>query len=99
MGSEQEARKSIDRLLAAAGWAVRDFKSADIQGALAVALRATALNEGFGLADSQSCIDGKASGARKAQKRDATHTGLEAKTFRYVQGLPAWRRRPPVALP
>ena len=39
MGSEQHARKSIDQLLAAAGWAVQDFKAADIhaaRGAIAV---------------------------------------------------------------
>ena len=30
---EQEARAEIDRLLAAAGWSVQDFKAADIHAA------------------------------------------------------------------
>lgn len=34
---EQRAREEIDRLLAAAGWVVQDFKQADIHAALGVA--------------------------------------------------------------
>jgi hypothetical protein len=37
MGSEQEARAEIDRLLAAAGWRVQDAKAANIHASLGVA--------------------------------------------------------------
>jgi type I restriction enzyme R subunit len=36
--TEQRARTEIDRLLTAAGWAVQDFKAADIHAALGVAV-------------------------------------------------------------
>jgi type I site-specific restriction endonuclease len=34
---EQQAREAIDRLLQVAGWAVQDFKAADIDAARGVA--------------------------------------------------------------
>jgi len=36
---EERARQEIDRLLAAAGWAVQDFKAANIHAARGVAIR------------------------------------------------------------
>lgn len=36
---EQHARHTIDQLLTAAGWAVQDFKAANLQAARGVALR------------------------------------------------------------
>ena len=40
MASPEEcARQEIDRLLTAAGWAVQDFKGADLHAARGVALR------------------------------------------------------------
>jgi type I restriction enzyme R subunit len=48
---EEQAREEIDRLLGAAGWAVQDLKSANIQAARGVALREFQLKEGYGAAE------------------------------------------------
>lgn len=96
MGSEQEARKSIDRLLADAGWAVQDFKAANIHAGRGVAIREFVLDAGQGFADYLLYIDGKAAGVIEAKKQGATLTGVEIQSARYAQGLPtslpAWRR-------
>ncbi|MBK6864783.1 MAG: DEAD/DEAH box helicase family protein [Ideonella sp.] len=93
---EQLARREIDRLLAAAGWAVQDFKAADLQAARGVALREFELNPGHGTADYLLYVEGKACGVIEAKKQGATLTGVEAQSARYAQGLPpalpAWRR-------
>jgi hypothetical protein len=47
---EQQARQEIDRMLVAAGWAVQDFKAANLQAARGVALREFELNPGCGTA-------------------------------------------------
>jgi type I restriction enzyme R subunit len=93
---EQRARQGIDRLLAAAGWAVQDFKQADLHAARGVALREFVLGSGQGFADYLLYVDGKACGAVEAKKQGATLTGVEIQSARYAQGLPptlpAWRR-------
>ena len=93
---EQLARREIDRLLAAAGWAVQDFKAANLAAALGVALREFELNPGHGTADYLLYVDGKACGVIEAKKQGATLTGVEIQSARYAQGLPAslpaWRR-------
>lgn len=93
---EQQARAGIDRLLAAAGWAVQDVKAADLQAARGVALREFELNPGHGTADYLLYVDGRACGVIEAKKQGATLTGVQAQSGRYAQGLlaalPAWRR-------
>lgn len=93
---EEQARQSIDALLAAAGWAVQDFKAADLTAARGVALREFELNPGHGTADYLLYVDGRAAGIVEAKKQGATLTGVEAQSARYAQGLPAnlpaWRR-------
>ncbi len=93
---EQQARTEIDRLLAAAGWAVQDVKAADLHAARGVALREFELNPGCGTADYLLYVDGRACGVIEAKKQGATLTGVEAQSGRYAQGLPAalpaWRR-------
>jgi len=89
MTPEQHARQSIDRLLTAAGWAVQDFKAADLPAARGVALREFELNPGHGTADYLLYVDGKAAGIVEAKKKGATLTGAEAQSARYAQGLPA----------
>lgn len=104
---EQRARQEIDRLLTAAGWAVQDFKAADLSAARGVALREFPLTsplpsgEGpgvreHGTADDLLYVDGKAAGIVEAKKQGATLTGVEVQSGRYAQGLPAslpaWRR-------
>jgi type I restriction enzyme R subunit len=93
---EEQARQTIDRLLAAAGWAVQDFKAADLAAARGVALREFELNPGHGTADYLLYVDGKAAGVIEAKKQGATLTGVEIQSAKYAQGLPAslpaWRR-------
>ena len=95
-GPEQLARREIDRLLAAAGWAVQDFKAANLTAARGVALREFELNPGHGTADYLLYVDAKACGVIEAKKQGATLTGVEIQSARYAQGLPAslpaWRR-------
>ena len=88
MTPEQQARQSIDRLLSAAGWAVQDFKAADLTAARGVALREFELNPGHGTADYLLYVDGKAAAIVEAKKKGATLTGVEAQSARYAQGLP-----------
>jgi type I restriction enzyme R subunit len=99
-GPEDQARQSIDRLLAAAGWAVRDVKCADLHAARGVALREFPLvasprsrgegqGEGPQFADYLLYVDGKAAGVIEAKKVGATLTGVEIQSTRYAQGLPA----------
>jgi type I restriction enzyme R subunit len=93
---EEKARAEIDRLLAAAGWAVQDLKSANIHAAPGVALREFKLKDGYGAADYLLYIDAKAAGVIEAKKAGATLTGVELQSGRYSKGLPdslpAWRR-------
>jgi type I restriction enzyme R subunit len=104
---EELARQTIDRLLTAAGWAVQDFKAADIHAARGVAIREFPLSspsplagegrgEGASFADYLLYVDGKAAGVIEAKKEGATLTGVEVQSGKYAQGLPAslpaWRR-------
>lgn len=101
MGSEQEARAEIDRLLAAAGWRVQDAKAANIHASLGVAIREFPLKEGHGFADYILYVEGKAAGVLEAKKEGVTLSGVETQSDRYVKGLPdglpAWRKPLPFA--
>jgi type I restriction enzyme R subunit len=93
---EEKARRTIDALLAAAGWDVQHYKAADIHAKRGVAMREFELNPGHGTADYLLYIDGKAAGVIEAKKEGATLTGVEVQSGKYAQGLqaslPAWRR-------
>lgn len=89
MSAEQAARHTIDKLLAQAGWAVQDFKQADIHAARGVALREFELTAGHGTADYLLYVDRKAAGIIEAKKVGATLTGVEIQSARYARGLPA----------
>ena len=96
---EQQARSEIDRLLAAAGWSVQDYKSADLHASRGVALREFQLKDGYGAADYllyvDGKVDGKAAGVIEAKRKGATLTGVEIQSDRYTKGmpdgLPRWR--------
>ena len=90
---EQQARAEIDRLLAAAGWAVQDVKAADLQAARGVALREFELEPGYGTADYLLYVDGKACGVIEAKKQGATLTGVEARSDRPLPPLCRQRGR------
>ncbi len=93
---EQQARQGIDRLLAAAGWAVQSVDIVNLHSARGVAIREFPLNPGHGFADYLLYVDGKACGVVEAKKQGATLTGVEIQSARYAQGLPAslpaWHR-------
>ena len=93
---EERARTEIDQLLTAAGWAVQDFKQANIHAGCGVAIREFQLNAGFGEADYLLYVDGKAAGVIEAKMKGTTLTGVEVQSGKYSQGLPdtlpAWRR-------
>lgn len=93
---EQQARAEIDRLLGAEGWAVQDFKAANIDAAPGVALREFPLQDGHGSADYILYVDAKAAGALEVKKAGFTLTGVETQSDKYLKGLPnglpAWSR-------
>jgi type I restriction enzyme R subunit len=101
MGSEQEARAEIDRLLTAAGWRVQDAKAANILAAQGVAIREFELKTGHGTADYMLYVDGKAVGVLEAKKKGFTLSGVETQSDKYVRGLPdglpAWYKPLPFA--
>ena len=101
---EQQARQAIDQLLSAAGWAVQDVASTNLNASLGVAIREFPLASGYGFADYLLYVDGKACGVIEAKKQSATLAGVEAQSARYVRGLPAvmpvfWRLRPSLRRP
>ena len=101
MGSEQEARAEIDRLLIAAGWRVQDAKTANLTAALGVAIREFPLKDGHGFADYMLYVDGKAAGVLETKKKGFTLSGVETQSDKYVKGLPEglpyWRKPLPFA--
>jgi len=98
---EELARIEIDKLLAAAGWAVQTVKEANIHAARGVALCNFPLKDGHGFADYMLYVDGRAAGVLEAKKQGFTLSGVEIQSDKYVRGLPdalpAWRRPLPFA--
>lgn len=85
---EQQARNTIDQLLAAAGWLVCDADRANIHAARGVAIREFPLKAGHGFADYLLYVDGKVVGVIEAKKEGATLTGVETQSAKYTKGLP-----------
>ena len=93
---EQEARKSIDRMLERSGWVVQDVANANIFANKGVAIREFPLEKGHGFADYLLYVDGKAAGVIEAKKEGSTLTGVETQSDKYKTGfsqeLPTWIR-------
>ncbi|MFX0196092.1 MAG: type I restriction-modification enzyme R subunit C-terminal domain-containing protein [Candidatus Hodarchaeota archaeon] len=93
---EEKARKTIDQMLDATGWAVQDADKANIYTSRGVALRNFSLKPGHGFADYILYIDGRAAGVVEAKKAGTTLTGVEFQSDKYSKGLPeslpAWFR-------
>ena len=91
---EQQARASIDELLAAAGWVVQDRGEVNLAAAVGVAVREFPLTTGE--ADYLLFVQRKAIGAVEAKPEGATLSGVEAQSNKYSVGLPAqvpaWHR-------
>lgn len=62
MKPEEAARKQIDGMLEAAGWAVQDAASVNLSASRGVAIREFPLAHGYGFADYLLYVDGKAAG-------------------------------------
>ncbi|MBK3776183.1 DEAD/DEAH box helicase [Azospirillum brasilense] len=83
---EAEARKSIDRLLEAAGWVLQDYQAFNRSAALGVAVREFPLPSGA--ADYLLFIGGKAAGAIEAKPEGFTLSGVAEQTEKYIVPLP-----------
>ncbi len=85
---EAKARVEIDRMLAAAGWAVQDAGRANLSAGRGVAVREFRLAPPHGRADYLLFVDGTAAGVIEAKKEGETLTGVEWQSAKYVDGLP-----------
>ena len=85
---EAKARVEIDRMLAAAGWAVQDAARANLSASRGVAVREFVLTSPHGRADYLLFVDGDAAGVIEAKKEGQTLTGVEWQSAKYVDGLP-----------
>ena len=86
---EQEARKTIDKMLRQSGWDVQDVGSVNIHAKKGVAIREFPLNKSHGYADYLLYVDGKAAGVIEAKKTGNTLIGVEIQSDKYKTGLPA----------
>ncbi len=98
---EARARVEIDRMLAAAGWAVQDAAGANLAASRGVAVREFVLKPPHGRADYLLFVDGEAGGVVEAKQEGETLTGVEWQSAKYVDGLPEEipSRRSRAALP
>lgn len=96
---EEEARKTIDELLAAAGWAVQDRDHANLDASRGVAIREFSLGKGFGEADYLLFADGQAVGVIEAKPEGSTLVGVEIQTQKYSEGVPTTIPAPRRPLP
>jgi type I restriction enzyme R subunit len=85
---EAKARREIDRMLAAAGWAVQDARAVNLSASRGVAVREFVMKPPHGRADYLLFIDGTAAGVIEAKKEGETLTGVEWQSAKYVDGLP-----------
>ena len=85
---EAKARLDIDRKLVAAGWVVQEARAVNLRAGRGVAVREFRMKPPHGRADYLLFVDGAAAGVIEAKKEDATLTGVEWQSARYVEGLP-----------
>ena len=85
---EAKARVEIDRMLAAAGWAVQDASRVNLSAARGVAIREFVMKPPHGRADYLLFVNQAAAGVVEAKKEGETLTGVEWQSAKYVDGLP-----------
>ena len=85
---EARARYDIDRQLEAAGWAVQDYRGANLSAAPGVAVRNFKMRDGFEASDYLLFVNGGAAGVIEAKKAGTTLTGVEWQSTKYREGLP-----------
>ncbi len=83
---EQRARQQIDAQLAACGWVVQDYQSADFSAGLGIALREVPLTTGP--CDYLLLVDRKALGVIEAKKVGTTLSAIADQSTRYATSLP-----------
>ncbi|AZI43434.1 restriction endonuclease subunit R [Deinococcus psychrotolerans] len=86
MKPEEQARLLIDAQLRAAGWAVQDYKAANLFAAGGVALRE--VPTAAGPCDYMLFWKGKAIGIVEAKPKGTSLTGVSEQTDKYSTGLP-----------
>jgi type I restriction enzyme, R subunit len=87
LNPEQLARAQIDQQLAAAGWAVQDYRLFNPNAARAIALREVPLQTGP--CDYLLLVDKKPLGVVEAKKLGATLSTVQEQTASYSSALPA----------
>ena len=93
--SEAEVRRTIDRMLGAAGWAVHDEHELDVHAAQGVAVRE--VTTAAGRSDYLLYVEGSLVGVIEAKREGVSLTGVEQQSQRYATGLTtgqqlaAWR--------
>lgn len=83
---EQEARKKIDALLAAAGWILQDYRGLDLGAGRGIAVREVPLTSGF--CDYLLLVDRKPVGVIEAKKEGTTLSGVAEQSTAYGANLP-----------
>ena len=83
---EQQARRTIDELLGAAGWLLQDRADFDRNAAMGVVVREFPLPAGP--CDYLLFIDGKAAGVIEAKREGMTLSGVAEQSAKYMTSLP-----------
>jgi type I restriction enzyme R subunit len=94
---EELARQQIDRMLAAAGWAVQDRKALNLRVSKGVAIREFPLEAG--VADYMLFVDRQAVGIVEAKKEGTPLSGVDTQSKKYLEGLPPHVQRVGTPLP
>jgi len=83
---EQQARQTIDAMLAAAGWAVQDYKAFDPSASTGIALREVLLKSGR--CDYLLLVNRKPVGVVEAKKEGTTLSTVADQSAHYAANLP-----------
>ena len=83
---EQKARRRIDAMLGAAGWAVQDYKAVNLYAGKGVAVRELVTDAGP--ADYVLFVNRQAVGVIEAKKKGTTLSGVEWQTVKYQTNVP-----------
>ena len=86
MTPEEEARKKIDELLEAAGWAIQDYRDLNLGASLGVAIREYPLTSGT--ADYLLFVNRRAVGVIEAKPKGTTLRGVDTQSDKYIVGIP-----------
>ena len=85
MKPEERARKKIDDLLIAAGWAVQDMDELNLGASLGVAVREYPLSTGE--ADYVLFMDRQPVGAIEAKPEGTTLSGVSEQSKKHIEGI------------